>query len=146
MTQLQGSRAALWFYGALESILHTGPSIHRWVSHQCSLQMDQNYPDCQDKDGMCESWAGNGECEVCGAVQHDGHGSGGWGGIRVTVQQHQAVGRASGSHLWRQWVGRAAASSSNSSRGSSRAGGCGQRRWLRAAVHCAHTQPSLAAD
>ena len=28
------------------------------------LQVNQNYPDCQDKDGMCESWAGNGECEV----------------------------------------------------------------------------------
>lgn len=28
------------------------------------LQVNQNYPDCQDKDGMCESWAGSGECEV----------------------------------------------------------------------------------
>jgi prolyl 4-hydroxylase len=41
-------------------------------------QVDQHYPDCQDKDGMCESWAGNGECEknpvyMIGSKDRPGH-------------------------------------------------------------------------
>lgn len=74
--------------------------------------MDQNYPDCQDKDGMCESWAGNGECEVRGwvggwaagaAVEH-GWGAA-WGGCAAAAGGWQGRWQPAAAGIARQKSG-----------------------------------------